>query len=335
MIDRHALVRAVSLVLALVAVAPPGHAQEAVRRELLVQAQGAQSRGDHARALDFAQRAAQLEVTPSLQMFIAQEEQALGQLAEALDAAERCQRTTERDTAARNRDEILRVCRELVSSLQPRVGRITVSVPASAPAGLRVTVAGRELVAALYNVPYIVTPGSVVVEASALGRMPLHRALTVTAGERATVEIVLPVAPVVTEARVPDARVAPVPAGGVPAGAIAALAVGGVALATGGVFAALRAGAVSAFESTYCSGPTYDHCMNIDAARTALVPVNTYTVLTDVALGVGAVAVVGGAVWLLVGLRGGAHEAPRVAGVQWTASPLAHGGAMFTVGGAL
>src|SRR5215470_10337035 len=89
----------------------------ATRRVLIERAQAARTGNDHAAALDLAQRAAQIAMTPSLRLFIAQEQNALGRLAEAFGNADLCMREAERDESVRNRGVVAATCRALASAL--------------------------------------------------------------------------------------------------------------------------------------------------------------------------------------------------------------------------
>ncbi len=177
---------ACSLALALGIAAPAVSAQTgadaAVRRELVEQAQRARAANDHTRALDLATRASSLQMSPSLRMFIAEEQAALGQFADALNNAELCGREAERDTGSRTHEAVMNACRQLAVTVRPRVARVTVQIPPPSPAGVHVTLAGHELNSALFGVPYIVNPGVVVVEATAEGMRPVRREVTVAAG---------------------------------------------------------------------------------------------------------------------------------------------------------
>lgn len=166
-------------------------AEVAARRLLLEQAQAARTAGDHARALDLANRAGRLQMSVSLRMFLAEEQQAVGQLSGALGTAELCVREAEHDPALRNREAIMSRCTELRTALRPRVGFVTVSVPEPAPTGLVVRVGGQTVSEALYGVASVVTPGEVVVEATAPGRRPFRQSIAAVAGQTAEVHIVL------------------------------------------------------------------------------------------------------------------------------------------------
>ncbi len=241
-------------------------AEVAARRNLLEQAQAARVAGDHARALDLANRAGRLQMSTSLRMFLAEEQQAVGQLSGALGTAELCIREAERDPALRNRDAILARCNELRTALRPRVGFVTVTVPEPTPTGLVVRVGGQTVNEALYGAASVVTPGEIVVEANAPGREPFRRSITAVAGRTVEVRVELGAviaAPVVVASAAPVSSSAPPstsshgPAnaastlGTPPSGGrqftpvvIAVGAVGGVALVTSLVLYILRGQAI-------------------------------------------------------------------------------------------
>ena len=192
---------------------------EATWRLLVGQAQAAQATGDHPRALDLGLRAVSIHASPSLYRFVAQEQSHLGLTVPALTSAQRCVDAVTADRNAPERATTLSTCAALVRDLQARVGHLVIEVPTPVPAGLTVTVAGAVLPPALFGVPYLVTPGHVGIDATAPGRIPLHRSVDVTATAAVPVRIelaaataaatTLPVRPI-APAPVP-VRPAPVP----------------------------------------------------------------------------------------------------------------------------
>lgn len=116
--------------------AQPSRPEERARATLLAESVTARSSGDHARALDLAQRAGAIRMTPSLRQFVAEELQALGRLPEALAAARTCVRDAEIDVTARQREGVLTDCRALVAALEPPEAAPppTPVAPAAAPA---------------------------------------------------------------------------------------------------------------------------------------------------------------------------------------------------------
>lgn len=161
----------------------------ASRRALIERATAARTAGRHQEALDLAQRAAQIQMTPSLRLFVMQEQTQVGQLAEAYSSAIACQSEAARDTAA-SAQTIARLCTESVNSLQNRVGRVIVTVT-PAVEGVRVFVANRELHSVLFGQDYVVTPGEVSVRAEAAGYRSVSRTVTVGAGASMAVPLAL------------------------------------------------------------------------------------------------------------------------------------------------
>lgn len=305
----------------------PTRAQEnpayVARLDLIAQAEAAATAGDHAQALRLAERAAALHVTPTLQYFLAREHEALDHPVEALGYSRACARSAEADLSLRNRDAVLQACRAIVASTERRVGRITVHVPSPALPGLAVRVQQVELPTTLYGVPYPVVPGAVVVEASAPGRLPFRREVQVAASETSTVDVHLDAAPVVVATPVvlpvaPVARPVAAPSRGTGAGPWIVAGTGAAALVLGGVFYALASGERSDRDAA-C-----DHGIDCrPEAQTHDERYASYLTATNVALGVGAAAVAGGATWFLVS-RLGRRDATRSA-LRWNVSPSASG----------
>ena len=115
--------------------AQPVPAPDALRRDLIAQAERARDEGDHARAAGLAERAAVIRVSPSLSLMLAQEHAALDHAAVAHGHAVRCVADATADAALRNRDRILRLCHELVLRTEPAVP----TVPAAPPVIVRNT----------------------------------------------------------------------------------------------------------------------------------------------------------------------------------------------------
>ena len=164
-------------------------AQMATRRMLMEQAQASSQQGDHAHALDLARRGAEIHMTPSLRMFIAQQEAAVGQLAAALGDADQCRDEAERDQTTQNRSAVIAQCRDLESSLHAQVGQLTVIMPDPLPGGLHVTVGGDALAPAFYGMASVVNPGDVVVDATADGSPSFHQVVHVEHGGTASIHV--------------------------------------------------------------------------------------------------------------------------------------------------
>ncbi len=166
-------------------------ATEEARDRMIKDAQAAHSAGDHKRALDLAQRAATIRLTPSLRYFLGFEQEEVGKLAEAYGNAQRCLRELELDPQAPARDEFLRLCTGLRDLLAPRIAYLTLKLPEDV-SGAEVKVNGEAVNLALLGVPYVVTPGSVKIVASAPGRVPFANDITSTPGSHFEIKIALP-----------------------------------------------------------------------------------------------------------------------------------------------
>jgi len=311
---------------------------DVARRGLIVQAEAAAAAGDHAQAVQLAERAARLRVTPTIQYFLAREHLALGHPVEALGYSGACARAAEADVTLRNRDGVLQACRAIVTESEARVGRVTVRVPSPPPQGLVVRVQQAELPATLHDVPYPVLPGVVVVEASAPGHLPFRREVQVAASQTEPVEVRLEAEPVVVEpvpvvappvVLPPTVAVAPpvvAPPRGASVGPWIVAGSGVVALALGGVFFGLASGersdriAACDVNGLNCSPEALTHDRRYESYLTA----------TNVALAVGAAAVLGGATWFIVDRL--THRGEGRATLRWDVSPLA-GGLTLGLGG--
>jgi hypothetical protein len=169
------------------------HAQSdrelATRQEFIVQAGVLSQQGKHAEALELAKRAAAIKMTPSLRMFLAQEQLAIGLLADSYGNGRQCAAEAKADAGLHERQRILAACEELEASLASRVGRITIKVPTPLPPRLHVLLSGEELSAALLDAPYVVTPGKLTVEATADGYLPYKSEIEVAEGASPEVDV--------------------------------------------------------------------------------------------------------------------------------------------------
>ena len=299
----------------------------ATRRQLIEAAQAARVSGDHAHALDLAQRAGQLEMTTSLHRFIAEEENALGRLAEALGAAEACASEAQHDPSGPSAQHLV-PCQTLATSLRTRVGHVVVNAREHV-SGMHVQIAGNEIPEALWGVPVVVNPGNVTIDASAPGRRPFHQEVAVAAGANTDVPLALTVEPasaapaIVVASASPaplEVRDAPAPrASGPGAGPWVVMGVGALGVISFGVFGALQLGAVGD-RDMHCGG-TLAMCATASDANYQLAVsdqsrAQTYTIVADVSLGVGIVALAGGLIWRLVGGGGASREQHAAVQVQ-------------------
>lgn len=281
---------------------------EVARRDLIAQAEAAAAAGDHARALQLGERAAQIRVTPTIHYFLAMQHLALDHPVEALGYSGACARAAEADPALRNRDAVLEACRAIATTTAQRVGRLTVHVAPDAPEGLAVRVQDGTLPAALYGVAYPVTPGVVVVEASAPGHLPFRREVTVAVGEAVALDlrldptpVVAPPPPVVAPPVTPPRIVAAPPRRSLGPWIVAGG--GALAFALSGVFYGLAMSERSARDM-----PCASNCRAQALAHDARYA--DHLTATNVALGVGAAAAAGAVVWFVVD-RLGRREAAR------------------------
>lgn len=312
----------------LAAAQQPSSPLAATRRDLIEQARAARSSNDHARALDLAARAGQIEMSLSLRRFIGEEQESLGRVAEAMNTAETCVRE---GGGARDNAAHVEACRALSARLQPRVGRLSVVAPTPAPTGLRVRVAGNEVPAAVWGVPMLVTPGAVTIDAEAPSFRPYHREVNVAVGAVASVPIELDAlpppppatalpAPVVAPTPAPVVMTAP-PATVPPAPQPSGPGVGPIVLMGAGALA--LGGAVTFLALSY--GDAGVPCADNPSLNCVSPQADTFSTLGWVSLGVGVSAVVGGLVWFVVGRGSTSQSAPRA---TLTGAPLPGGGTL-------
>lgn len=318
---------------------------DALRRDLVTQAEQARDAGDHARAAELAGRAAALRMSPSLALLLAQEHEQLGHVVTALDHARRCTADATSDASLRNRDRLLGICRELSDVLSRRVGRITVRVPAEL-ASATVRVGDRVLPAAAWGVAVPVDPGEVTVRVS---DEALHhtQSVTVRVAPGGTVEVAVP-APQAASALASTAtarrtetpvRVAPsaavpvrvAPPGepqlvrrGIGAGPWALAGIGAAAFVGAGVLWVMHGGAMDERDGACDAGGCDPSSIDADARMRDL------TTATNVAISIGSAAVAGGVVWFLLGRTGGRETegGPARAWVVPTGTGVAVGGVL-------
>jgi hypothetical protein len=329
--------RAWPVAIALCLVSPEAAAQSdpalGTRQELVGRALEASKVGDHQTALSLAKRAAILRMTPSLRMFIAQEQQVLGLLADAYGNARQCTAEAEADLALDDRARILARCRTLESALVGRVAHLVVTLPRPAPPGTHVRVAGEEIDPALLGTPLVMSPGKVAIAIVAPGFAPYETEITLAEAAEAEVAARLepspPAACPTGRERVGDACVPVCPAGRVRVGESCTLALpleratespapsrdrpawtGPVVLAGTGVVAAclgtvvwLAGNARYSQLDSQCVGPGGCSQGEYDSGASV--------VRRDDAIGVagwtaGAALVAGGALWYLLGSPNGA-----------------------------
>lgn len=299
---------------------------EVVRRELISGAEQARSAGDHQQALDLADRAGRVRMSPSLRLMIAQESQATGRLLPALDGAYRCAAEAQADRQTPNTERVLALCQALAQDLGRSVARLRVDVPPSAGPGVRLLVAGQEVPRDLWSMPVPVVPGLVTVEIVGGRGTMVHREVRVAAGS----QLAVPIDPSAVLSRdVLRAVDAPREARrtGPGAGPWALVGIGGLALGSAAVLFVLADGERSARDA---SCPTAAPCSDLATASAHDSTYRDEALAGNIALGVGAAGVVGGLVWWLVAPRSPAPTPPATVSL----SPVPYG-ALLTLGGRL
>lgn len=328
------------------------HAQSAdlaTRRLLIEQGQQASQAGDHALAVQRAEAAMAIQETPSLRLFYARELVLVQRPADAFAQAEACVREVDRDASVPNREALLLGCRTISQETRGAIGMLTVTVRGDRPSGVSITVGGRPLAEALIGVPAAVNPGRVVVDGRAAGYRDTHREVDVARGGSESIALEFEVDPHAVTGR--GAQGAGQGAGGgddgaaprelfrtrpVSIGAVVVTAVGGAALASAGLFYALRQGGFGACTvvngSAQCPSNTDAMTLSDNAGRIELM--NT---LTNVALIGGTVVLAGGVAWLVADRVTSRERVPTSAGrprAPSVALSVDGRGASVVVGGA-
>jgi hypothetical protein len=251
-------------------------------RELFQRGRGAYETGDFEGAVEAWRAAYELDPRPLLQFNLAQAYERLGRLQESLEAYERFL------AAAPSDAEDVPAARLRAAALQQRLARTGI-VLRGGPEGAVVLVDGTERARLPRPDPIAVPPGSYRVEIRAEGYEPFESVVAVTAGAQVEVEVAM---------RALDGGAAePASGGGVSTIGIAVAAGGGALLVGGAVTGILALGAAG--------DATTSEDSDADRAR-------TLGLVTDILLGVGAVAAVTGVVLMFV-LGGDEDRATAVA----------------------
>jgi hypothetical protein len=164
---------------------------DARRRQLILQAGTLRDRGDHAGSLRLLREAAARRMSPSLRLFIAQEEAALGQHFEAFRDAQLCAAEFEADPTLGHRDDFLTTCRSLGTEVSQHLARVTVRVATPSVSNMLITLNGEALSRAQWDVAHELEPGDIVVEARAPGYARFTRTVHASAATHTNVRIEL------------------------------------------------------------------------------------------------------------------------------------------------
>ena len=287
-----------------------------IRRDLIAQAQAASEVGDTLSALDLATRAASIEMTPSLRLFIAEQQERIGRWVDAYASAALCEHEANEPSSLSGREDIAAGCRELMAEARSHIVQVRLDVVgAESSAGTVIFLNGRR-VGIDGSSPLAADPGPLVVEARRDNRVVARRDLVAESGQ--TVDVRLDLRPVVaaTSPRPHDTFVARRSSSrSVPAGPIIVGSLGVASTVTAAVFFGLRQ---SAQGNCMQEGRALVCPSNADAMRANAAI--TYNTVADVTLGVGLAAIAGGVLWYVLDRRANERTAVRA-----SVSPNAHG----------
>ncbi len=262
---------------------------------------------DWSGAADRFRRALAIKATPTVYFNLAQAEQHLKRLLEAKQHFERARDEAQR---AGSRD-LAQLAGEALAAVTASIPRIVLQIPADAE-DVKIGLDGRRVARDPSGIP--VNPGRHRITVLAARQPPFERALTLDAGDRVEVPIALVRTPEVAEPTPaePDVPLVTAPtaetpsAGGPPAGAIILGAVGVGALGGAGYFALRRGSKLDeAAEIAGCtrtdSGFACPPGKERDPAHLALKDeADSAASTANVLAGVGAGALLAGAVWWLL-----------------------------------
>jgi len=166
-------------------------AQTPERHKLLQDALTARKADDFETAIKWANRARKIRATPSILLFIAEEQTALGQYSNSWANAQRCAEARQ-DNELQDREGVLKACNTLMTLLNQKGARLIISMPSPLPSGAEVIVQGHIFPETHYGQPYLLMPGRIKVEAKAPGRGDFSQEFPLKAGEEKKVEVPLP-----------------------------------------------------------------------------------------------------------------------------------------------
>jgi len=168
---------------------PPTAADVVKRREHLQNALTARQKGEHQLAANEAGRARSIHGTPTIRLFMAEEQAAFGQFDNAWFNAEQCIKEGETQTAFVQR---VSQCKSLESAMMKKLGRVTVLLPSPLPPDIEVKIATHVIAEVNYDKQHFFRPGNVRVEASAPGYEAFRKEYLVKAGQEQKAEVSLP-----------------------------------------------------------------------------------------------------------------------------------------------
>jgi len=247
-----------------------------------------------------------------------------------------------------NRPKILRACKALIAELQRSAARVIISMPDPVPPQTEVVVSGQVIPESVYGLPYLFSSGEIRVEAKAPGYQTFQRDLVVGPGQEVTVRVSLLPEPAAAPGLQPSesqetralsgAKVGsettivsaepPKRTGNI--GPYVVMGAGAAGLGASAIFLILRNNAVNDLKAQ-CAGPNHTICPEIPEVRSLQSKASTYNTLTNVALGIGAAALIGGGTWLIWQKT---HPLPTPPPAKLEITPT-RGGAVVGIAGAL
>lgn len=167
----------------------PSASALAARRALLDRAQAASQANRHAEALDLAEQAARIELTPSLRMFLAQERAATGAFSAAMEMAETCVREATHNATLERRDNILTECRRVARASQAHVALVTINAPGGLRSDAVLRLGTRPISASELGVPIPVDEGALELTVTAGTIEPMRQTLRLAGGSMQTLTV--------------------------------------------------------------------------------------------------------------------------------------------------
>ncbi|MBI4699887.1 MAG: CDC27 family protein [Deltaproteobacteria bacterium] len=311
----------VASLLVLASAAPALAQPEAAPAETMQQYTSAQElykQGRYAAALPLFREVLGSLGSPNARLYLARCLRELGRLPEAY--AEMA--TSAREASARAEQEprfaqTAQAASEELAVLEAQIGRVELVLP-ERPAGLVLEFGGKSVEADRLGAPLPVAPGAVSVRATAPGRAPFEKVLSVGPGELVRVTVSLaPPAPPASRPVPPRPRAAPpapAPAdegGGRPGLRVAGYVAAGVGVLGMGAFAVAGLMANSRFAEIerecggkQCTDPAY--ATRIDEGE-------TLDAIANAGLGVGLAGLAAGGTMILIGSLGGSADGARQA----------------------
>lgn len=307
----------VSVVLGLLSLPLRVSAQDALspadasrRRSLILDAEAAVRAGNHDLALQRANDAATMLMTPSLRRVIADEHEALGHHRQALFHASTCVQEAQGAPSLNNREAILRRCQDLQDSLRARAAWVRITDVARLPPEAQLILNGEVVRREEMNEELFVLAGGTVLRVETSDDIALERRTSVPQGAHVQVSV-----PALRSA------VVAAPAAGVAAPAtvtqhtgpgvlpwvVAGVGVAAIAAGIGvyyGVAVPARDGLNTLCPATTPNG--FNACPNAESRRAVDEPTTRWRMglaITNVAYGVGGAAIVSGLLWYFLSPR--------------------------------